>query len=177
MPILKYSATNRQGRFGYDLPVPAADIQGTQKRDEGGPGTGAGRHETALHAVPRGCVAHGDGIGNIYRWENTIGPLETRKPQRNLWGYQQSFGLGYFEYFQFCEDIDAEPVPVVAAGVPCQNSAHHGCVIGGQQGGIPMEEMDAYIQSVLNLIESPMEMLSRNGAEKEPRQVTRNRLT
>lgn len=102
---------------------------------------------------PGGCVAHGDGIGNIYRWENTIGPLEARKPQRNLWGYHQSFGLGYFEYFQFCEDIGAEPIPVVAAGVPCQNSAHHGCVIGGQQGGIPMEEMDEYIQSVLNLIE------------------------
>lgn len=102
---------------------------------------------------PGGCVAHGDGIGNIYRWENTIGPLETRKPQRNLWGYHQSFGLGYFEYFQFCEDIGAEPIPVVAAGVPCQNSAHHGCVIGGQQGGIPLEEMDEYIQSVLNLIE------------------------
>lgn len=102
---------------------------------------------------PGGCVAHGDGIGNIYRWENTIGPLEARKPQRNLWGYHQSFGLGYFEYFQFCEDIGAEPIPVVAAGVPCQNSAHHGCAIGGQQGGIPMEEMDEYIQSVLNLIE------------------------
>jgi len=102
---------------------------------------------------PGGCVAHGDGIGNIYRWENTIGPPEARQPQRNLWGYHQSFGLGYYEYFQFCEDIGAEPVPVVAAGVPCQNSAHHGCAIGGQQGGIPMEEMDEYIQSVLHLIE------------------------
>jgi alpha-L-arabinofuranosidase len=102
---------------------------------------------------PGGCVAHGDGIGNIYRWENTIGPLEARKPQRNLWGYHQSFGLGYFEYFQFCDDIGAEPIPVVAAGVPCQNSAHHGCEIGGQQGGIPMEEMGAYIRSILNLIE------------------------
>lgn len=102
---------------------------------------------------PGGCVAHGDGLHNIYRWENTIGPLESRKPQRNLWGYQQSMGLGYFEYFQFCEDLGAEPVPVVAAGVPCQNSAHHGCAIGGQQGGIPLEEMDEYIQSILNLIE------------------------
>lgn len=102
---------------------------------------------------PGGCVAHGDGISNIYRWENTIGPLEARNPQRNIWGYHQSFGLGYFEYLQFCEDIGAEAIPVVAAGVPCQNSAHHGCVIGGQQGGIPMEEMDAYVQSILNLIE------------------------
>ncbi len=102
---------------------------------------------------PGGCVAHGDGIENIYRWENTIGPLEARKPQRNQWGYHQSAGLGYFEYFQFCEDIDAEPIPVVAAGVPCQNSAHHGCVIGGQQGGIPMDQMDDYIQTILDLIE------------------------
>ncbi len=102
---------------------------------------------------PGGCVAHGDGIGNIYRWENTIGALEARKPMRNLWGYHQTAGLGYFEYFQFCEDIGAAPVPIVAAGVPCQNSAHHGCAIGGQQGGIPMEHMDEYVQSVLNLIE------------------------
>lgn len=102
---------------------------------------------------PGGCVAHGDGLGNIYRWENTIGSLEERKPQRNLWGYHQTAGLGYFEYFQFCEDIGAEPVPVVAAGVPCQNSAHNGCPIGGQQGGIPMNEMDEYVQSILNLIE------------------------
>lgn len=102
---------------------------------------------------PGGCVAHGDGLKNIYRWENTIGEPEERKPQRNLWGYHQTAGLGYFEYFQFCEDIGAEPIPVVAAGVPCQNSAHHGCVIGGQQGGIPMNEMAEYVQSVLNLIE------------------------
>lgn len=102
---------------------------------------------------PGGCVAHGDGLGNLYHWKNTIGPLETRKPQRNLWGYHQSFGLGYFEYFQFCEDIGAEPIPVVAAGVPCQNSAHHGHPIGGQQGGIPLCEMDDYVQDILDLIE------------------------
>ncbi|MFC4676153.1 alpha-L-arabinofuranosidase C-terminal domain-containing protein [Dysgonomonas termitidis] len=102
---------------------------------------------------PGGCVAHGDGLGNIYHWKNTIGPPEARKPQRNLWGYHQTAGLGYFEYFRFCEDLGAEPVPVVAAGVPCQNSAHHGCSLGGQQGGIPMSEMGDYIQDVLDLIE------------------------
>ncbi len=108
---------------------------------------------------PGGCVAHGDGIDNIYDWKGSIGPLEARKPLRNLWGYHQTRGLGYFEYFQFCEDIGAEPVPVLAAGVPCQNSgtcSHHakgelGC--NGQQGGIPMEEMGAYIQDILDLIE------------------------
>ncbi|MEO6719533.1 MAG: alpha-L-arabinofuranosidase C-terminal domain-containing protein, partial [Ferruginibacter sp.] len=99
---------------------------------------------------PGGCVAHGDGLKNIYRWKNTIGPLETRKPQRNLWGYHQTAGLGYFEYFRFCEDIGATPLPVIAAGVPCQNSGVGGA---GQQGGIPMNEMDEYVQDILDLVE------------------------
>lgn len=99
---------------------------------------------------PGGCVAHGDGIDNIYKWKNSIGPLETRIPDRNLWNYHQSMGLGYFEYFQFCEDVGAEPVPVLAAGVPCQNSSHGG---GGQQGGIPMSEMGKYVQDILDLVE------------------------
>lgn len=99
---------------------------------------------------PGGCVAHGDGIANIYRWKNTIGPLEARKPDRNLWGYHQSMGLGFYEYFLFCEDIQAEAIPIVAAGVPCQNSSSGGA---GQQCGIPIAEMDDYIQDVLDLIE------------------------
>ncbi len=99
---------------------------------------------------PGGCVAHGDGLHNIYKWKNTIGPLESRIPMRNIWGYHQSMGLGYFEYFQFCEDLGAEAVPVLAAGVPCQNSSDGG---SGQQFGIPMEEMDEYVQDVLDLIE------------------------
>jgi alpha-L-arabinofuranosidase len=99
---------------------------------------------------PGGCVAHGDGVHNIYKWKNTIGPLESRISTRNIWNYHQSMGLGYFEYFQFCEDLGAEAVPVLAAGVPCQNSSDGGA---GQQFGIPMEEMEAYVQDVLDLIE------------------------
>ena len=108
---------------------------------------------------PGGCVAHGNGVDNIYDWKGSIGPLEARKPISNLWGYHQTRGLGYHEYFLFCEDIDAEPLPVLAAGVPCQNSGHaahhtHDALTGkGQQCGIPMEEMDAYVQDVLDLIE------------------------
>ena len=112
----------------------------------------AGLHPRFIR-FPGGCVAHGDGIENIYNWKNTVGPLEARKPQRNLWGYHQSMGLGYFEYFQFCEDIGAQPVPVMAAGVPCQNSGQHGHPLGGQQCGIPLKDMDSYIQDVLDLVE------------------------
>lgn len=108
---------------------------------------------------PGGCVAHGDGVDNIYDWKGSIGPIEARKPLPNIWRYHQTRGLGYHEYFCFCEDIGAEPLPVLAAGVPCQNSStpsHHSAdelTAQGQQQGIPMEEMDAYIQDVLDLIE------------------------
>ena len=53
----------------------------------------------------------------------------------------------------FCEDIGAEPLPVLAAGVPFQNSSNNIRGIGGQQGGIPMADMPAYIQELLDLIE------------------------
>ncbi len=99
---------------------------------------------------PGGCVAHGNGLDNMYRWKDTIGPVEQRKGQRNIWGYHQSYGLGYYEYFQFCEDMGAEPLPVVPAGVCCQNSRGDW---GHGQRGIPMEEMDAYVQEILDLIE------------------------
>jgi len=101
---------------------------------------------------PGGCVSHGDGLDNIYRWKNTVGPIEARKPQPNIWRYHQSVGLGFFEYFQYCEDIGAEPLPVIAAGVPCQNSSLT-AKGGGQQGGLPMNEMGQYVQDILDLVE------------------------
>ena len=102
---------------------------------------------------PGGCMSHGQGLENIYHWNHTVGPLQDRKPDFNIWHYHQTRGLGFYEYFLFCEDIGAEPLPVLAAGVPCQNAANNAQGIGGQQGGIPMDQMPAYIQELLDLIE------------------------
>lgn len=102
---------------------------------------------------PGGCLVHGDGLGNMYRWKNTIGPVEQRIAQKNIWGYHQTAGLGYFEYFQFCEDMGAKPLPVVAAAVSCQNSGGTWRIGGTGQKGIPQTEMPEYIQEVLDLIE------------------------
>lgn len=102
---------------------------------------------------PGGCLVHGDGLGNMYRWKNTIGPLEQRKEQRNIWGYHQTGGLGYFEYFQFCEDIGAKPLPVLPAAVSCQNSGGTWRIGGTGQKALPKEEISDYIQEVLDLIE------------------------
>ena len=107
----------------------------------------------AFIRFPGGCLVHGDGLGNMYRWKNTIGPIEERIEQRNIWGYHQTAGLGYYEYFQFCEDIGAKPLPVLPAAVSCQNSGGTWGVGGTGQKAIPMDEMQDYIQEVLDLIE------------------------
>ncbi len=103
---------------------------------------------------PGGCLAHGDGLDNMYRWKDTIGSIETRHSQPNIWNYHQSVGLGYFEYFQFCEDIGAKPLPVVPAGTCCPNTGmkYTGRLEEGQQ-GLTMDEMQDYVQEVLDLIE------------------------
>jgi len=99
---------------------------------------------------PGGCLSHGDGLSNFYRWKDTVGPVEQRRGQRNMWGYHQSVGLGYFEYFQFCEDIGARPLPVLPAGVSCQFSDYSP---GHGQQCLPLEAMSGYIQNIMDLIE------------------------
>lgn len=107
----------------------------------------------AFIRFPGGCLVHGDGLGNMYRWKNTIGPIEQRVEQRNIWGYHQTGGLGYYEYFQFCEDIGAKPLPVLPAAVSCQNSGGTWRIGGTGQRALPLEDMQDYIQEVLDLIE------------------------
>ncbi len=102
---------------------------------------------------PGGCMLHGQGLGNIYHWKESVGPQKDRKPAYNIWGYHQSRQLGFYEYFQWCEDMGAEPLPVLAAGVPCQNSVANKEGVAGQQGGIPMSQMPQYVQDVLDLVE------------------------
>ncbi|RNL84721.1 alpha-N-arabinofuranosidase [Sinomicrobium pectinilyticum] len=107
----------------------------------------------AFVRFPGGCLVHGDGLENMYRWKNTIGPVEERVPQKNIWGYHQTAGLGYFEYFQFCEDIGAKPLPVLAAAVSCQNSGGTWRIGSIGQKAMPLEDMQDYIRDVLDLIE------------------------
>ena len=95
---------------------------------------------------PGGCITHGLGLDNMYRWERTIGPVEHRPHNFNVWGYHQSFRIGFYEYFRLCETIGAKPLPVLPAGVSCQNTS---------QGPVPIadEDMPGYIDSVLGLID------------------------
>ena len=105
---------------------------------------------------PGGCVVHGggDGFWNTYRWKTTIGPKETRKQQKNTWGYHQSVGLGYFEYFQFCEDAGMEPLPILPCGVSCQGTnGGWGLWPTQAQDVVPMSQMDEWVAEAIDLIE------------------------
>lgn len=105
---------------------------------------------------PGGCVVHGggDGFWNTYRWKNTVGPKEQRKPLKNTWGYHQSMSIGYFEYFQFCEDLGMQPVPILPCGVSCQGTNGGWNMWPTQaQDACPMSDMDEWTQDALDLIE------------------------
>ena len=96
---------------------------------------------------PGGCLVHDGSLNpsdrdSMYRWKNTLGEPENRPARRSNWGYNQTLGLGYYEYFQFCEDIGAKPLPVLPGGY----DPHH-------QRMVPLDEMGPWIQDALDLIE------------------------
>ena len=104
---------------------------------------------------PGGCVVHGggDGFWNTYRWKTTVGPKEQRRGLKNTWGYHQSMGLGYYEYLQFCEDLNMQPVPILPCGVSCQGTNGGWGMKDQAQDVVPMSEMDEWVQDALDLIE------------------------
>lgn len=104
---------------------------------------------------PGGCVIHGggDGFWNTYRWKTTIGPKEQRRGLKNTWGYHQSMGLGYYEYFQLCEDMGIQPLPILPCGVSCQGTNGGWGMKTQAQDVVPMSEMDEWLQDALDLIE------------------------
>ncbi len=70
---------------------------------------------------PGGCVVEGDvSFDYMYKWRNTVGRLEERKQIPNLWRYMQSYGIGFYEYFALCEDLNMSPLPVLHCGLLCQ---------------------------------------------------------
>src|SRR4029077_15487608 len=100
---------------------------------------------------PGGCVVEGMDLANAYRWKDTIGDVAERKQNWNLWQddrsptYRQTYGLGFFEFFQFCEDIGAAPLPVVNCGMSCQ-ARRRGT-------NVPLDELQPWIQDALDLVE------------------------
>ena len=103
---------------------------------------------------PGGCIVEGSTLDLRYQWKKTIGPIEERELLVNRWNgefkhrptpdYYQSFGLGFFEYFQLSEDIGAAPLPILNCGMACQFNT-------GELA--PLDALDPFIQDALDLIE------------------------
>ena len=103
---------------------------------------------------PGGCIVEGRQLATRYRWKATVGDIAQRQTVINRWNdefdqrpasdYFQSFGLGFYEYFQLAEDIGAEPLPIVNCGMACQFNSSETAAL---------DQLDEYVRDALDLIE------------------------
>jgi len=106
---------------------------------------------------PGGCIVEGTDLNTRYQWKNTVGPVENRPLNENRWHYTfpyrffpdyfQSYGLGFFEFFQLAEEIGAAPLPVLNVGLVCEFQNKDTSV------QVPVNQLEPFIQDALDLIE------------------------
>ncbi len=94
----------------------------------------------AFVRFPGGCWVEGDTMATAYRWKETLGDPARRRPLWNLWGYHAAHGLGFHEYLVLCEDLGAEPVFCINAGMSHKEV-------------VPLERMGEFVQDALDAIE------------------------
>ncbi|SDQ09109.1 alpha-N-arabinofuranosidase [Chryseobacterium soldanellicola] len=103
---------------------------------------------------PGGCIVEGRTLAERYQWKKTLGNVADREYLINKWSsgfahrlapdYYQSFGLGFYEYFQLSEDLGAEPLPILSCGMACQFNT-------GEL--VDLEKLNPFVQDALDLIE------------------------
>lgn len=106
---------------------------------------------------PGGCIVEGTDIASRYDWKKSVGMVENRPLNENRWqytfphrffpDYYQSYGLGFYEFFQLSEEIGAEPLPVLSCGLACQFQNPN------MDAHVPLCDLDSYIQDAIDLIE------------------------
>ncbi len=113
-----------------------------------------------IFRFPGGCIVEGTDLDTRYQWKNSVGPVENRPLNQNRWehtfdyryfpDYYQSYGLGFFEFFQLAEDIGAEPLPVISCGLSCQFQNPDPTKPGVH---VALDDLGPYIQDALDLVE------------------------
>lgn len=110
-----------------------------------------------IFRFPGGCIVEGTELPDRYNWKNTVGPVENRPLNLNRWqytfdyrfypDYYQSYGLGFYEFFQLAEEIGSEPLPILSCGLVCQFQNKD------QKAHQPAAELQEFIQDAMDLIE------------------------
>ncbi len=110
-----------------------------------------------IFRFPGGCIVEGTDLESRYNWKNSVGPVENRPLNENRWhytfahrfypDYYQSYGLGFYEFFELCEDFGSEPLPVISCGLACQYQND------SNKDHVAVDDLDAYIQDALDLVE------------------------
>jgi alpha-L-arabinofuranosidase len=110
-----------------------------------------------IFRFPGGCIVEGTDLDTRYNWKNSVGPVENRPINENRWEYTfphrfypdyfQSYGLGFFEFFQLSEEIGAEPLPILSCGLACQFQNEN------VEAHAHVSELAPFIQDALDLIE------------------------
>lgn len=111
---------------------------------------------------PGGCVIEGNTLENRYRWKESVGCIEGRRANYNRWSlhgtnqengwhtryshYNQTLGIGFYEYFLLCEMIGAKPLPVLNVGLACQYQSY-------ELVKTDAPEFREFVQDALDLIE------------------------
>lgn len=113
---------------------------------------------------PGGCIVEGTDVASRYQWKNSVGPVENRKLNENRWhytfdfrfypDYYQSYGLGFYEFFQLCEDFGSEALPVISCGLACQfQNENKEPGKPDMEAHVCMDDLQPYIDDALDLIE------------------------
>ena len=91
---------------------------------------------------PGGNYLEGDQIADRFEWKKTLGPLAERPGHMAPWTYRSTDGLGLYEFLQWAEDMEAEPVLAVYAGYSLKGAYVK-----------PGPDLEPYIQDALDEIE------------------------
>ncbi|MBE5939733.1 MAG: hypothetical protein E7266_04970 [Lachnospiraceae bacterium] len=120
---------------------------------------------------PGGCVIEGKSLETAYSWKDsignglefvvngnsTIGDVAARKQGIDIWAdlnkassnpYYVTYGVGFYEYFLLCEDLNCLGVPIVNAGMSCPIQSPNYTVVD-----VNSDEFKQYVQDALDLVE------------------------
>ncbi len=112
----------------------------------------------AFLRFPGGCAVEGYDLSGRYRWKDTVGPIESRKQTWNRWAYKvpeynETYGLGFYEYFILCEYLNCKALPILNVGMACQYNTSELIPLYEEDGTAYTEEFMTYVEDALDLIE------------------------